>query len=187
MNKETVIRTFTRVPRLSTERLCLRFLSVHDAEDMYEYARLPEVTRYLLWNEHPDLIYTRRYLSYLETRYRTGECFDFALVHEGDGKMIGTCGYTRIDFSNHSAEIGYVLHPAYWNLGLGTEAAAAVIQFGFAYLGLHRIEARYMKNNLASRRVMEKCGMEFEGIFRGLMLIKGSYEDIGICARLSDT
>ncbi|MBR3862967.1 MAG: GNAT family N-acetyltransferase, partial [Clostridia bacterium] len=53
-------------------------------------------------------------------------------------------------------------------------------------LGLHRIEARYMIGNDASRRVMDKVGMQFEGVQREAMLVKGAYRDIGVCAILSN-
>ena len=59
-----------------------------------------------------------------------------------------------------------------------------MLRFGFDVLGLHRVEARYMVGNDASRRVMEKLGMQFEGVRRGSMLVKGAYRDIGICSVL---
>ena len=182
MRKEDLLRIFTNVPQLETERLVFRRMLLADAEDMYAYARLPEVTQYLTWNEHPSLTYTKRYLSYIATRYRVGEFYDFAVICKQDGHMIGTCGFTRFDLPNDAAEIGYVLNPAYWRLGYGTEAVSLILSYGFRALGLNRIEARFMLGNFASRAVMEKCGMQFEGIARGLMKIKGRYEDIGICS-----
>ena len=186
MKKEVVLHIFAQTKQLHSERLLFRKMCKRDAADMYDYAKRPEVTRYLLWREHPDLTYTKRYLAYVETCYRAGSFFDFAVVERESGRMIGTCGFTRFDFANNAAEIGYVLHPEYWNRGLASEAVRTILQYGFETLGLHRIEARYMKDNLASRRVMEKCGMHFEGIQRGLMLIKDRYEDIGICACVNE-
>ena len=182
MKKEDILRIFTRMPELASERLLFRRMLLQDAEDMYAYASLPEVTRYLTWKEHPDLSYTKHYLAYISTRYRVGEFYDFSVICKEDGHMIGTCGFTRFDPANDAAEIGYVLNPAYWHRGYATEAVSLFLRFGFESLGLHRIEARFMKDNLPSRAVMEKCGMHFEGIFRGLMKIKGRYEDVGICA-----
>ena len=186
MRAEDIVRIFSHMPQLSSERLLFRRMLLQDAQDMYAYASLPAVTRYLTWHEHPDLAYTKRYLAYLSTRYRAGEFYDFAVICREDGHMIGTCGFTRFDAPNDAAEIGYVLNPAYWNKGYGTEAVSLILHYGFVALGLHRIEARFMKDNRASRAVAEKCGMHFEGIHRGLMKIKGNYEDIGICAITSD-
>ena len=98
--------------------------------------------------------------------------------------MIGTCGFTRFDFRHDSAEIGYVLNPDFWGRGLMPEAAAAVMNFGFEKLLLNRIEAKHLTGNEASRRVMEKAGMRFEGVLREGMLVKGKYVDVGICSIL---
>lgn len=182
IKKEILIRIFSRAPQLITDRLILRYMQPRDAEDMYEYACLPEVTRYLTWKEHPSLEYTKQYLSYIATRYKMGEFYDFSLICSESGRMIGTCGFTRFDLANDSAEIGYVLNPRYWHCGYATEAVTEILRYGFDSLGLFRIEARFMKDNLASRAVMERCGMTYEGIHRGLMLIKGKHEDIGICS-----
>ena len=99
--------------------------------------------------------------------------------------MIGTCGFAGVDCPNNRAEIGYVLNPRYRGQGLMPEAVRRVLRFGFDMMGLHRIEARYMIGNDASRRVMDKVGMHFEGIQREAMLVKGVYRDIGICAILA--
>ena len=182
MKKEDLLRIFSNMPQMETERLLFRRMLLADAEDMYAYACLPEVTQYLTWSEHPSLAYTKRYLSYIATRYRVGEFYDFSVICKQDGHMIGTCGFTRFDLANNAAEIGYVFNPAYWRRGYATEAVSLILKYGFCTLGLNRIEARFMLGNFASRAVMEKCGMQFEGIARGLMKIKGRYEDIGICS-----
>ncbi|MBE6701995.1 MAG: GNAT family N-acetyltransferase [Ruminococcaceae bacterium] len=186
MKKETIYDIFSHIPSLETERLLLRALRVSDAADMFDYAKRPEVTRYLLWNPHPDIKHTKRYLEYLATRYRVGMFYDWALIHKKEKRMIGTCGFVRFDYPHNSAEIGYVLNPDYHGQGLMPEAANAVLAFGFSTLKLHRIEARFMIENTPSRHVMEKLGMTFEGVKRHAMLVKGSYRDIGSCAILEN-
>ena len=111
MRKETVYRIFSHIPTLETPRLTLRGMRVSDAEDVFDYASREEVTRYLLWSPHPDIEYTRRYLTYIGQRYRTGDFFDWAMVSRETGHMIGTCGFTSFNFSADSGEIGYVLNP----------------------------------------------------------------------------
>ena len=157
---------------------------VTDADDMYEYAGKKSVTEYLTWYPHPDREYTRDYLEYLGTRYRVGDFFDWAVTLKESEKMIGTCGFTCFDYTDNSAEVGYVINPSYRGREIAPEALYAVMRFGFLTLGLHRIEAHYIDGNDASRRVMEKVGMRFEGVQRESMLIKGEYRDIGICAIL---
>ena len=186
MKQEFIYDIFSHIPPLETDRLLLRAIRVSDAADMFDYARRPEVTRYLLWNPHPDVRYTKRYLEYLATRYRMGMFYDWALILKAEKRMIGTCGFVRFDYPHNSAEIGYVLHPDYHGKGLMAEAARAVMDFGFSTLDLHRIEARYMVGNAPSRRLMERMGMTFEGVKRQSMLVKGSYRDIGTCAILKN-
>ena len=159
-------------------------------EDLYSFAHLEQVTRYLSWSPHPDLFYTKDYLEYVGEQYAVGAFFDWGLAvpcpGKRNGKIIGTCGFTRFNFAHDSGEIGYVLHPDYWGQGLATEALKRMIEFGFQDLQLHRLECRFMDENTASRRVAEKCGMKFEGWMRDALFVKGEYRTIGICSLLSE-
>ena len=184
MNKETTVRFFRHIPILNTDRLILRKILPSDHEDVYEYSSKPEVTKFLLWSCHPSLEYTRQYIEYLQGRYKIGDFFDWAITLKDSGKMIGTCGFTKIDDENKVAEIGYVLNPDYWNLGLATEAAEIVLEFAFETMNMHRVEAKFMFGNDASLTVMKKLGMKFEGYHRDAMLVKGKYRTIGYASIL---
>ena len=184
MKKELIYRLFSHIPTLETDRLILRGMRVSDAEDMYEYACRPSVTEYLTWDPHTSEDMTREYLTYVGQRYRTGDFYDWSMVCRADGRMIGTCGFTSFNCPADSAEIGYVLNPAYQGQGLATEAVRRVLRFGFEELSLHRIEAHFIQGNDASRRLMERVGMTFEGYARESMKIKGRYRTIGTCAIL---
>ena len=185
MKKETIYRVFSHLPELLTERLTLRRIMVLDAPDMHEYASRNDVTKYLTWYPHPDLDYTGEYLQYIGNRYSAGMFYDWAVIYEPDCKMVGTCGFTSFNCHSDSAEVGYVLNPAYWGKGIAGEALGRVLAFGFEELKLHRIEARFMKGNERSRRVMERAGMTFEGYRRESVLVKGSYVTVGVCSILS--
>ncbi len=171
---------------IETDRLRLRRICRYDRDDMYDYARREEVSRYLLWSAHPDKDYTKKLIDHLLCLYRSGEFFDFAVEYRENGKMIGTCGFASVDEKNNCAEVGYVLSPDYWGRGIASEALGAFLRFGFCDLELSRMEARYMIENTASRKVMEKCGMTFEGIHRKKLLVKGGYRDIGVCSILAE-
>ena len=175
-----------RFQSLDTERLLLRRIRKSDAQDMFEYAQLESVTRYLLWRPHPNVRYTSAYIGSLQRYYKNGSFFDYAVILKAEDKMIGTCGFAHLFTEHNSAEIGYVINPAYHDKGYATEAAGALVRFGFCNAGLNRIEARYMIGNDASRRVMEKCGMIYEGTHVQSMYVKDKYVDIGVCAITSD-
>lgn len=184
MKKEAVFKIFSNMPTLYTERLSLRAMHVIDAEDMFDYARRPEVTEYLLWSEHQDITFTRDYLHYIGRRYALGDFYDWAIIDRESRKMIGTCGFTRIDTANNSAEIGYVLNPDFHRRGFGSEAVRRILKFGFEELGLNRIEARFMQGNEASLALMMSVGMTFEGYMRDLVFVKGSYRTVGVSSIL---
>lgn len=186
MKKELIYKIFSDIPSLETNRLLLRKLSVYDADDMYEYSKDHELTKYLTWSPHPDKAYTFDYLTYLQSRYNTGDFFDWAIVLKENMKMIGTCGFTRFDFRHDCGEIGYVINSDHKGQGIATESVARVISFGFENLMLNRIECKFIVDNQASLRVMEKNRMTFEGVRRQGMLIKGIYRDIGICSILRE-
>ncbi len=177
---------FRDPPVLQTNRLILRRMQRSDSRDMFEYARDPAVTRFLTWDPHPDEAYTRRYLTYVASRYKAGEFFDWSLILRTENKMIGTCGFTRIDCKNHLGEVGYVLNKNYWGRGLATEALQRVIQFAFEVLKLGRVESRFMEGNIPSKRVMEKAGMTFEGFAEAPLLTKGRSVAVGVCSISKD-
>ena len=184
MKREFIYKIFSRIPQLETERLILRRMKPSDSEDMYDYARREEVTRYLAWNPHKSRDYTRQYLEYIAGHYAIGDFYDWAIVDKVSGKMIGTCGFTRFDFQSDSGEIGYALNPDFWGREIALEASREVMRFGFERLMLNRIEAKHLAGNDASARVMKKLGMSFEGTHRGAMMIKGGYRDVSVYAIL---
>ena len=117
MNHDELTRIFRDPPVLETPRLTLRRMLRRDSEDMFAYARDPAVSEFLLWQPHESEAYTRRYLNYLQSRYRSGDFHDWAVVWRESGRMIGTCGFTQFNLESNSAEIGYVLARPYWGIG----------------------------------------------------------------------
>ena len=184
MKKSLLSNIFSNIPTLETDRLILRKLSVADADDMFEYSKDMNITKYLTWSPHPDRYFTIDYIKFVLKKYKTGDFRDWAVIDKATGKMIGTCGFTSVDLHNKKGEIGYVYNSQYWGRGIATEALECVVDFGFSKLDLNRIEGRFMVENTPSRRVMEKAGMTFEGVHRDFLLVKEKYRDIGFCAIL---
>ena len=184
MKKSIISNIFSSIPTIETERLILRKLMVSDADDMHEYSRDVNVTKYLTWSPHPDRYYTIDYIKFATKRYKTGEFRDWAVIDKATGKMIGTCGFTSIDLQNKRAEIGYCYNAQSWGRGIATEALERVVKFGFDTFDIDRIEGKFMVDNTASRRVMEKVGMMYEGTLRSYMFIKEKHRDVGVCSIL---
>src|SRR5436853_5442606 len=88
--------------------------------------------------------------------------YHFAVVLTSTERLIGWCGLSLGDHAGQIAELGYDLDRAYWGLGYMTEAAQAVVSWGFTALHLHRIVAKCHPANAASMRIMQKVGMRYE-------------------------
>lgn len=182
MNKASTEFIFSNTEIIETERLFLRKIRCSDAKDMYEYACDKDVTRYLTWNPHPDVEYTKRYLGTVERAYKDCTFFDWAVVLKANSKMIGTCGFTSFDFESESCEVGYVLNPRYRGYELMPEAVKAVIKFAFEEIGAKKVTARFMQGNDASLRVMEKCNMTFNGYAPDAIVCRGEKITVGNCS-----
>lgn len=167
-----------QMPQLETERIILRKLVRSDAEDMYEYCSDEDTPKFLTWEPHESLKYTRDYLKFVIKKYKTGEFLDWGIVLKSNGKLIGTCGFTSIDLDHSKGEIGYVINGAYRNNGYATEAVERVLKYAFEELELNRMEARVIEGNDASIALLEKCDMTREGLFRDEMYLKGEFKNI---------
>ncbi len=177
---EMVRETFKNVPTLESDRIIYKRILPENSEDMYEYSKLEEVTRYLLWTPHVGLSQTEKYIKLLQKKYDNGSFWDFGLTHREDGKFIGTCGITSVDDDTDTIEIGYVLSPDYWGKGVASEAAKTVMKYCFDTFGAKRICGKFMEGNNGSMRVMTKLGMTLEGIYRRSLYVKGEYKTIHV-------
>lgn len=184
MKAGLIKKLFSKMPEMETERLFFRAIKRSDMKDIFEYSSNPKTSQYLLWEPHHSLDFTKRFIEIILNKYKIGEYNDWAVVLKSNNKMIGTCGFTRIDEENNIAEIGYVLNPDYWGMGLATEAASKVQEFAFEVLKVNRVEAKFLFGNDASLNVMRKIGMKFEGYQRESMLVKGKYRTVGVSSIL---
>jgi [ribosomal protein S5]-alanine N-acetyltransferase len=177
---------FRELPSLETPRLVLRKIRLDDAPDIFAYASDLGVARYTTWPPHPTVAATEAFVRELLQRYAQGLVAPWGIVHRDDGKVIGSCGFASVMAWHGRAEIAYALSRAYWGRGLMPEAVRAVLGFGFETLHLNRIEARCEIENVASERVMQKLGMQFEGVLRQHTQVMGVYRDLKLYSILRD-
>ncbi len=175
---------FKNLPVLETERLKLRKLSMRDAGDVFEYASVPEVSRYVSWVPHRTIADTKSFLKHVLHQYEKGIPTSWGIELKESGKLIGTGGYLWWAIEHSKAELGYVISDQYWNKGFMTEALRKILEFGFEVMSLERIEARCFVENIPSERVMQKCGMKLEGILRSSLFIKGTFQDFKLLSIL---
>ncbi len=151
-------------PELRTERLLLRAFRREDIPDIVRLAGAHEVAATTLRIPHP---YTEadaeHFLEMIETDRNFG--LAFAITLRTTGELCGAVGL-HPDAVHPRAELGYWIGVPYWGRGHATEAARAVLSYGFQTLKLHRIWAYHFKGNAASGRVLQKLGMTYEGCSR---------------------
>ena len=174
------------LPILESERLLLRELSISDAESMYYYAKEDTVTEYVLFETHKSINDSLTFINQAIEKYANADYYVWAIELKKNKHFIGSCGIHDIDRMNRSAELGYIISHDYWNQGIATEAGNLLMDFGFNNLKLHRIYARYFEGNEASRRVMEKLGMRYEGIMRDAVFKRNRYYNIHTFAKLEN-
>lgn len=170
------------LPRLESERLILRKVTMADAEDLFYYASNKEVAKYVTWNAHRTLSETRQFIDFILNLYESSQVAPWGIELKETGKLIGTIDFVWWKPHHKAAEIGYAISHDYWGKGITTEAAKEIIKFGFEKMDLVRIQARCFVDNFGSERVMEKAGMTFEGINRKAIFVKGKHHDVKMYA-----
>jgi ribosomal-protein-alanine N-acetyltransferase len=160
---------------LQTPRLTLRKMAIADADDIFAYASDPQVATYTSWAAHQSIADTYEYLNnFVFELYRSGKGMDWGIIEKVSGKLIGTCGlYTNS--IHRRGTLGYAL-------GLMTEVAKTAIAFGFHVMQLQRIQAICDVDNAASAKVLEKSGMQFEGILHNYIFYKERSWDVKMYA-----
>ncbi len=153
-------------PTLKTQRLILRPFVIDDACVVQQLAGAKEIAATTLTIPHPyEDGMAEQWISSQQESFESGRLVDFAIVIQDSNLLCGSISL-GIDQHHTHAGLGYWLGLPYWNKGYCTEAARAVVRYGFETLALHRIHACYMAGNSASERVMQKVGMHYEGCLR---------------------
>ena len=166
------------MPIIDTENFIMRPVELNDAKDMFEYGSDIEVVATLPWGPYSNLEEVRSSIENLFlNRPDKGIPVAYAIIWKENNKMIGTCDFHTFSNFNKSGEIGYVLNKKYWGRGIITKAVMSLIEVGFEYLDLIRIQIKHSTVNDGSRRVIEKCGFIKEGLLRKDGIIKGEAQD----------
>ena len=149
---------------LETDRLLLRLPLMHDADAIFEaYAQDEEVTKFLIWRPHQNVITTRKFVHRCIRSWNEATAFPWVIVSKKDNRLIGMLEL-RID--GFRADLGYAITREFWGNGYATEATKSVIKWSLAQDTIYRVWATCDIENLASARVLEKAGMQREGILR---------------------
>jgi RimJ/RimL family protein N-acetyltransferase len=163
---------------IRTERLLLREFVADDWEAVLRYQRDARYLRYYPWENRGEKDargFVQMFLGQQQQNPRRR--FQLAITLPGTHELIGNCGVRMADDSDHEADIGYELSHEWWGHGYATEGSAAMVDFGFRELGVHRVVARCVADNAASVRVLQRLGFREEGRYREAAYFKGRYWD----------
>jgi RimJ/RimL family protein N-acetyltransferase len=164
---------------IESDRLIIREMQVDDFDSIHAYASLEDILIYEVWGPNSESD-TRDFIKLAKTTQEDSPRTTFELVVEQKAtkKVIGGFGLRILKGNKLKANFGYIIHPDYWNNGFATEACKLGTQYLSKRYGIQTFVATCDVGNLASKRVLEKCGMH---------LIKRLDQHIRMKGRLRDT
>lgn len=160
---------------IETKRLIIRDFYENDWLKVHSYCSDEEVTKYTFWgpnteDQTKDFINKSISDQFISPRMK----HELAIIDKASNELIGNC---CLNIEGSNAEMGYCFSKYYWGNGFATEAAMALLLYGFKQRGLHRIYATCRPQNVGSARVLEKIGMTREGHLREHLMCKNSWQD----------
>jgi [ribosomal protein S5]-alanine N-acetyltransferase len=155
-----------RLPVIGTERLLLRELDARDTDAVFEIFADAEAMRF--WSRPPmtDPAEALAMIERSREHFAAREALRWGIARRADDRVIGTHTLFQLDAQNDRAEVGYILDRRHWGMGYMREALGALIDYAFATMRLHRIEADIDPRNAASIRSLEHFGFAREGLLR---------------------
>ncbi|RHW43263.1 N-acetyltransferase [Neobacillus notoginsengisoli] len=177
-------------PRLETDRLLLREITMDDAPCIFACFSNEEVTRYYGFETMHTIDQAEKLIKFFSEKYEDKAGIRWGIERKSESGLIGTIGFNSWSIKHKGAEIGYEVHPDYWRKGYISEALRAVFAYGFEAMDLNRIGAVVFPENEASNKLLLKAGFQKEGLLREYIyqngtphdayvysLLKGSYQE----------
>lgn len=171
-------------PLIQTERLIIRLARPEDAQDIYAYRCDFTENRYQGWFPESAEEVRAYIMTMPETMDVTDTCFQFAMIHIEENRLIGDMGIILTNHQGMQAEIGCTLHKDYQKNGYSTEALTAMVNYLFVGLNKHRVVASVDPRNTSSIRLIERLGFRKEAHFKESYYLRGEWVDDIIYAML---
>jgi ribosomal-protein-alanine N-acetyltransferase len=177
---------FEKFQELHTERLHLVRHELIHAPDMYELRIDESVIQFLDTDPPKSITDIEDKIKENRRNFDDKKGITWILKIKGSDEAIGYMGIWRIDKHNNRGELGYALKKQYWKKGIASEAAKAIINYGFSKMELHTIKANTNPLNEGSKALLTKLGFKHEAHFRQDYYFDGKYLDSFIYGLIKD-
>ena len=171
-------------PILETDRLNLKPPTLADALDFFEIRSNHEFIKYI--GRHPitHILEAEKYIQRILDGFNSRTGLSWKICEKGSDKLIGYIGFWSIDYTHFRTKIGYGLHQDYHRKGYLTEALNTLTHFTFNELGLHSVLAEADDKNVATIKLLEKCGFKKEAHFKESFYFDGEFLDSAIYCKV---
>ncbi|RYD78318.1 MAG: N-acetyltransferase [Sphingobacteriales bacterium] len=171
---------FEHFPVLKTERLTLRQFLPGDANAVFEMRINPNVNRFISRGPIQNIQEAEKLVQKVTDSYQEKLSVGWAVLLRERNKIIGGCGFNKIDFASRRAEIGGEMHPDYWGKNIAFEAVKEIVRFGLNEMNLHTIEAWVWPQNRSVVYLLEKLGFKKEAHLTDYVLKDQTFTDMAI-------
>jgi len=165
--------------KLESKRLILRNVSWDDISDIHRLNSFPEVDEYNTLGIPKNIEETKEVIRPMldDQKSKKRKLYFWKITVKSSEEFIGVAGINLSLDKFKLGEIYYKILPCFWGKGYATEVAKRLIRAGFDDFKLHKVEAGVATGNIASIKVLEKCGMTREGLRRKILPIRGEWKD----------
>lgn len=174
-------------PVLETERLDLKPPTLADANDFFEIRSNPEFMKYIGRHPMTHISEAEEYIQRILDGFKSKTGLSWKICEKRSDKLIGYIGFWSIDYTHFRTEIGYGLHQDYHRKGYLTEALNTLTHFTFNQLGIHSVLADADVKNVATIKLLEKCGFKKEAHFKESFYFDGKFLDSAIYCKVKNS
>jgi ribosomal-protein-alanine N-acetyltransferase len=166
-------------PEYKLNKIMMRKLREEDAISMLNYISNPKVNKYLSDDAEMDnREEIKEMIKSVNQGFIESNKIRWAIVDNESSKVIGDCGFYKIDLRNQTGEISYRLSPKFWGRGIMSKVLKQMLFFGFEEIELNRIEASVIPGNQGSLNILENNGFKKEGVLRDSLFKSNKYYDL---------
>ncbi|XVN40443.1 MAG: GNAT family protein [Rickettsia endosymbiont of Argas persicus] len=171
-------------PIIDLNDIVLRELTEFDAEDYFNYMSKPEMAIYITDSNRPqNLKEAQEEIRYWSSLYKNHRSFYWGVALKDCNKLIGTVGFNIINLEHHRAEISYDLDFSYWGQGIMLKSIKNILKIA-DHIGIIRVQATVITDNIRSINLLERCGFAREGILKKYEIVANEHKDYYMYGRV---